>query len=130
MMRTVRLELARCREFPEGSAAHGYELHVPLAAEGKLDRQSWLTHRAESVCRRFWGDPVPHTWLALAFARGSAPAEAILCVDDHRFAVGEYMSIKERGRRQDRFRRLRREKAQSKNAMTQWPSTRCSKPTA
>jgi hypothetical protein len=61
MMRRVRLELARCHEFPEGSTAHGYALHVPLTAAGKLDRESWPAHRAESV-----------------------------------FAVGEYLSIKER----------------------------------
>jgi len=28
MLRMVRQELARCRDFPEGSSTHGYEFHV------------------------------------------------------------------------------------------------------
>jgi hypothetical protein len=103
MMRTVRLEVARCHEFPNGSAAHGYELHVPLTAAGKLDRKSWLTHRAETVFRRFWGDEEDHGEIrhrtygwALAFAGGSEQTETIFRADDHRFALGEYLSIKER----------------------------------
>ena len=103
MMRTVRLELARCHEFPEGSAAHGYELKLPLTPAGNLDRDTWLKHRQDSVFRRFWGGAEEqgqlhhrhHGWM-LSFTPDDEYDEVIFRADDHRFAAGEYLSIKER----------------------------------
>jgi hypothetical protein len=102
MIRKVRLEVARCHEFPEGSSAHGYELYLPLAPDGRLDRDLWLKHRQESSFRRFWGDEEEtghlkhgrHGW-SLAFP-DEATSEAIFRGDEHRFAPGEYLSIEER----------------------------------
>ena len=103
MMRTVRLELARCHEFPDGSAAHGYELKLPLTRAGKLDRDAWLKHRQDSAFRRFWGDEEEHGQLRhrhhgwmLSFTPDAEDDEVIFRADDHRFAAGEYLSIKER----------------------------------
>ncbi len=103
MMRTIRLELARCLEFPEGSPAHGYELHAPLTAAGKLDRDAWQKLRKRCDFRRFWGEDEErgeirhrHNGWALSFSRGEGEDEAIFRADDHRFAAGEYLSIKER----------------------------------
>jgi hypothetical protein len=103
MLRRVRLELARCHEFPEGSAAHGYELSLPLARDGTLDRELWQKHREEAGFRRFWGEEddvrghVAHRrkgW-ALVFDADGAD-EAIFKADAHRFADGDYVSITER----------------------------------
>lgn len=103
MMRTVRLEMARCHEFPEGSAAHGYELHVPLTPAGKLDGKSWAKHRQESGFRRFWGGEDEHGQIhhrahgwTLSFTPGAEADEVIFRADDHHFAVGEYVSIREK----------------------------------
>ena len=41
MLHRVRLELARCREYPDGSRRHGYEIMAPLDANGLLDAQEW-----------------------------------------------------------------------------------------
>jgi hypothetical protein len=103
MMRQVRLELARCHEFPEGSHDHGYELSLPLSRGGKLDRDGWLKHRTETVFRRFWAAAEErgqlrhgrHGW-TLAFDGGTDADEIIFKGDEHRFAEGEYVSIKER----------------------------------
>ncbi len=105
MIRTVRLELARCAEFPEGSRDHGYELTLPLLADGRLDRPHWLKHRGELGFRRFWGDEDaahgavrhdPKGW-SLSFASPDGGTdEAIFKGDEHRFAVGEYITIAER----------------------------------
>jgi len=103
MMRTVRLELARCHEFPEGSSMHGYELHVPLTRAGKLDGDFWQTHRPHCGFQRFWGDTHErgeirhrtHGW-SLSFGPSGEQNEAIFRADEHRFAPGEYLSIKER----------------------------------
>lgn len=103
MIKHVRLELARCHEFPEGSSNHGYELALPLTRDGHLDHDAWLSHRDAVGFRRFWGDEAErgtlkharHGW-SLAFAGGSADDEVIFKGDAHRFAQGEYVSIKER----------------------------------
>jgi hypothetical protein len=104
MLRKVRLEVARGHEFPEGSTSHGYELSVPLSARETLDRDDWLRHRQDCRFRRFWAgadDAVGHLahdrggW-RLVFDDGSGDAEVIFQADAHRFAAGEYLSIKER----------------------------------
>lgn len=103
MLRKVRLEAARGHEFPEGSTTHGYELSLPLAKDGTLDRELWQKHRKETGFRRFWGDDEARGHLshgrsgwALVFDDGSGDAEVILKADTHRFVEGEYVSIKER----------------------------------
>jgi hypothetical protein len=103
MIRHVRLEAARCHEFPEGSQEHGYELALPLTADGRLDRESWLTHRDSVGFRRFWDGGEEQGVLkharrgwTLSFAPGTDDDEVIFKGDAHRFAEGEYVSIKER----------------------------------
>ena len=103
MMRQVRLELARCHEFPEGSKDHGYELSLPLTRAGHLDRENWLKQRNEAGFRRFWADEEEHGQLhhgrhgwILSFNEAKDGDEIIFKGDEHRFAEGEYVSIKER----------------------------------
>jgi hypothetical protein len=111
MMREVRLELARCHEYPEGSSSHGYELRAPLTPEGKLDRNAFAKHRHESGFRRFWGDAEEsgqirhgHRGWTLSFAAGGEDDEVIFRGDAHRFTVGEYVSIAERDGQTRTFR--------------------------
>jgi hypothetical protein len=102
MMRTVKLELARSHEFPEGSPLHGYELHLPIGSDGKIDHGSWPRHKYDSDFRRFWGGEeergrIKHGsggW-KLSFT-GNEPEELIFRADGHRFITGEYVSITER----------------------------------
>jgi hypothetical protein len=103
MLRQVRLELARCHEFPEGSSDHGYELILPLTGDGHLDRESWQRHRQAAGFCRFWGGDLEQGRLrhgrrgwALAFAPDFAQSEVIFRGDEHRFAADEYVSITER----------------------------------
>jgi len=103
MIRQVRLELARCHDFPEGSRDHGYELSLPLTRDGHLDREDWRKHRENAGFRRFWAAEEErgqlrhgrHGWL-LTFGPGTDAEEVIFRGDEHRFAAGEYISIKER----------------------------------
>ena len=53
-LRTIRLELARTKEFPEGSAGHGYEFIAPLDKSGQLDSDEWQRFRQACTVRRFW----------------------------------------------------------------------------
>jgi hypothetical protein len=92
MIRQVRLELARCPEFSEGSSDHGYELSVPLTRGGRPDRDAWLKHRADTGFRRFWAGAEERGQLrhgrrgwTLAFAAGDDADEVIFKGDEHRF---------------------------------------------
>ena len=52
----IRLELARSKEFPTGSARHGYEFVAPLDDNGHIDPKLWQEHRDHCRVRRFWND--------------------------------------------------------------------------
>jgi len=103
MLRNVRLELARCHDFPEGSRRHGYELALPLTAAGKLDREGFDKNRERAGFRRFWGDEEERQGVLahhragwqLSFVGGAGVDEVIFRGDQHRFVVGDYVSIKE-----------------------------------
>ncbi len=104
MLRLVRLELARTKDFPAGSGAHGYEFTAPLDDAGRFDAESWRAQRAACTVRRFWaGQPdesgaLVHTrggrWV-FSYAPGSDDDEPIFKFDRHAFVPGEYVSITE-----------------------------------
>lgn len=50
----IRLNLARSREFPEGSTRHGYEFVAPLDDQGHIEVAQWRQHRENCRVRRFW----------------------------------------------------------------------------
>ncbi len=50
----VRLNLARSKEFPNGSSHHGYRLVVPLDTNDHIDAEQWRTHRQAREVTRFW----------------------------------------------------------------------------
>jgi hypothetical protein len=53
VLKRIRLELARSKEFPVGSAKHGYEFVAPLDAQGHIDPLLWQQHREHCGVRRF-----------------------------------------------------------------------------
>src|SRR5215475_3351578 len=52
----IRLDLARSKEFPNGSFRHGYEFVAPLDSTGHMDLKLWRQHRDHCRVRRFWDD--------------------------------------------------------------------------
>lgn len=105
-LRTVRLELARCKEFPDGSTEHGYEFVAPLTDDGMIDAEAWRANRARCTVLRFWqGEDDEHghlvhtrqrTW-AFHYDLESEPAddEPGYRFGEHKFLPGEYVSITE-----------------------------------
>lgn len=102
----IRLELARCKEYPEGAHDIGYEFAAPLTAEGRIDGDGWLKDRDHCRVRRFRPgeeDDIGH----LVRKRGGSWAfhydihsdeeedEAGYRFADHVFRVGEYVSVRE-----------------------------------
>jgi len=111
MIRHVRLELARCHDFPEGSSERGYTLLLPLTANGHLDREEWLHNPDRMHFERFWDGSDDHGWLKhdrggwrLVFADAPEDDEAFFRGDDHRFVEGEYVTLRERDGEMHTFR--------------------------
>lgn len=101
-LKTIRLELARTKEFPEGSPRHGYEFVLPLDNAGHIDVKTWRVEKANCTVRRFWGEEDPEegyvvhthhrTW-AFSYAPGEEDDEPFFRFEDHVFKVGEYVSL-------------------------------------
>jgi hypothetical protein len=105
----IRLELARSKEFPSGSAHHGYELVAPLDSDGHIDAQLWQQHRDHCRVRRFWGGepdeigrlvhkpggPEHGRWVFDYNPATAADDESGFRFGSHAFLVGEYVSIRD-----------------------------------
>ena len=52
--KTVRLELASCREFPRGSVGRSYLIRLPLTADGAIDDSLLDADPDGATARRFW----------------------------------------------------------------------------
>lgn len=99
---SIRLELARTRDFPEGSSAFGYEFKAPLNGDGRIDIARW--QHAMSLCtvRHFrpgvddeHGSLIRtrrHSW-AFSYAPGEDDDEPVFHLEDHVFREGEYVSV-------------------------------------
>jgi hypothetical protein len=107
VLKRIRLNLARSKEFPSGSAKHGYEFVAPLDEKGHIDSQLWHKYREHCGVRRFWpGEDDKHGRLVhkpggAEHARWVFDYEADTTDDDeagyrfgvHAFSLGEYVSI-------------------------------------
>lgn len=105
-MKKIRIELARDRDFPEGSRNHGYEFTAPLNAEDRIDIDDWRKLRERCRVRRFWGDELDEIGHLVRKPGGSWAFHYDLHGDeeddetgyrfaDHAFRLGEYVSLRE-----------------------------------
>jgi hypothetical protein len=105
-LKKIRLELARDKEHPEGSNRHGYEFVGPLDETGHLDLLQWKKHRDRCRVRRFWQNEADETghlvrkpgghWAFHYDINGDADDdEGGYRLGNHKFALGEYVSIRE-----------------------------------
>lgn len=106
MLQRVRLEIARCPEFPNGSHEHGYDLIAPIDATSHINAEAWKLLRDRCRVKRFWGDEpdeVGHivhkpggAWAFHYDIRGDAAHDELgFHFETHKIAPGEYISIKE-----------------------------------
>jgi hypothetical protein len=113
-LKRIHLELARHRDFPNGSRHHGYDLTAPLDDDGHLVAGEWKTTRAACRVRRFWaGAPEEHgllvhrpggAWVIDYNPSSRSDDEPGFKFDKHRFVPGEYVSITEHDGEQRAFR--------------------------
>ena len=103
-LKTVRLELARCPEFPEGSSEFGYEIVTPLTDDGHIDADGWTANADKCTVRRFWRHEDDENGLLVHTEQGwifdynpdeEDDDEPLFRLDDHLFQQGEYVSVTE-----------------------------------
>ena len=52
--KSIRLELGRTRDFPNGSASRAYVMRVPLTEDGTIDEQAVVSTPEQATVRRLW----------------------------------------------------------------------------
>src|SRR5690242_4121641 len=107
VLKRIRLHLARSKEFPSGSARHGYEFVAPLDHNGRIDAHLWQKYHDHCGVRRFWGDGDDQIGRLIHKPGGSEHARWVFDYDSrsdeddeagyrfgaHRFVPGEYVSL-------------------------------------
>ena len=108
-LKRIRLNLARSKEFPQGSTRHGYEFVAPLNASGHIDEALWKQHRDHCRVRRFWegqddeigfvvhkpGGPEHARWVFDYDQTAETDDESGYRFGAHVFRPGEYVSIRD-----------------------------------
>jgi hypothetical protein len=98
----IRLEVARGRDFPEGSTRHGYEIVLPLLPDGRIDEKALKATPEAATVHRFWageGDAIGQIaherggWL-ISYEPGGPEDEPLHRFAEHHFRVGEYVSVR------------------------------------
>ncbi len=99
--KSLRLELARTREFPNGSPNHLYLLHLPLDASGIVDEAALGREPNRALVRRSWPDEpdisgyvvrTPRGWV-LSYRPGEEDDEIVFHLETHRLVPGEYITL-------------------------------------
>jgi hypothetical protein len=100
-LKLIRLELARNKDFPNGSPNHGYEFRAPLRDDGHIELDGWKDIAQLCTVHHFWGGidergqlirTRNHQW-AFSYVPGEDDDEPIFRFDSHVFAPGEYVTI-------------------------------------
>ncbi len=105
----IRLNLARSKEFPQGSERHGYEFVAPLDDKGHIDVTLWRQHRDNCRVRRFWegeddqvgfvvhkpGGPEHARWIFDYNPARVDDDESGFRFGSHAFRPGEYVSVRD-----------------------------------
>jgi hypothetical protein len=101
--KNIRLELARTKDFPEGSASRAYLLRLPLEDDGLIDEQSLKEAPARATVRRFWPNQpdmsgyvirTPRGW-AFSYEPGEDDDESVFHLETHAIRPGEYLTLTE-----------------------------------
>lgn len=118
-LKRITLNLARSKDYPNGSAAHGYEFVAPLDGTGHLDANGWKANKQACRVKRFWADEAADlghlvhrggaskggagkggagkggSWAFTYDIAGDEDDEAGFRFGAHSFNIGDYVSIKD-----------------------------------
>ncbi len=108
-------------EFAGGDDHRGYALTAPLTADGHLDESAYRRSRDNCQVRRFAPDEDPvdgrlarrgERWFFDYDDTDAADDEAVYRLGDHRFAVGEYVTVNDEDGRPLTYKVVEIQKAQ------------------
>lgn len=102
----IVMHLARNPEagFADGDRGHGYTLVAPLTPGGEIDEEAWRTQKAHCTVLAFApGEPLRegllarrgHNWFFDYDRRDSDDDEPLFKLEQHKFEIGEYVTIKD-----------------------------------
>jgi hypothetical protein len=101
----IRLHVARCEDYPQGSTTHGYDLVAPLTSDGHLDEEAWKAEEGRATVHRFWEgeeDERGHlirtdrgNWAFSYISDEDEDDEPIFHLESHIIRNGEYITITE-----------------------------------
>lgn len=103
---SIRLELGRTRDFPNGSASRAYLLRAPLDPEGVIDEQALLKLPEQATVRRLWpSEPdisgfltrIGEKW-AFVSGRNGAERTVFTEMDALPISEGAMLTLREQGR--------------------------------
>lgn len=101
--KSIRLELARTPDFPQGSPSRAYLLRLPLDEQGMIDEQALGLAPAMATVHRFWPNERDRTgymirtaagW-AMSYEPGEADDETVFHLETHPIRLGEYVTLTE-----------------------------------
>ena len=101
--KSIRLELARTSEFPEGSASRAYLLRLPLDEDGLIDERALASSPALATVHRFWPNEPDRSgyvirtalgW-AMSYEPGEEDDETVFHLETHPIRLGEYITLTE-----------------------------------
>ena len=109
ILKRIRLNLARSKDFPSGSTKHGYEFVAPLDSKGHIDPHLWQKYRQYCGVRRFWNGAEQQIGHLVHKPGGAEHARWVFDYDPgsteddeagyrfgvHAFLPGEYVSIRD-----------------------------------
>lgn len=103
-MKTIRLELARNAENPEGHPGDAYELHAALGEDQRIDFAA-ADAQLMTFVRHLPGDPVSHGQLvktdsgdwAFSYEAGDDDDERIVGLPNHELSIGNYLTVVQDG---------------------------------
>ncbi|QWT16580.1 hypothetical protein [Sphingobium xenophagum] len=101
--KSIRLELARTHDFPEGSPDRQYLVSLPLDDNDLVDADALKAEPARATVRRIWADePDRHGYIvaagtgwAFSYAVGEDDDEPIFHLETHPVRAGEYLTLTE-----------------------------------
>ncbi len=101
--KTIRLELARTADHPNGSSAHAYVFRVPLDDKEMIDPAALRKAEKRPVVRRFWPGQRDQNGVVIttdkgwvfSYKVGDDDDETIFGLQNHPIRVGEYLTITE-----------------------------------
>lgn len=113
-LKTIRLNLARTPQFPDGSDRHYYLFTGPLTEDGYLDPAGWKANRDKCRVVREWGgdeEDIGHlvhrpggSWGFHYDIEGDEGDEGGFKLSTHKFVPGEYVSIRDEDGEVNTFR--------------------------